>query len=99
MLEIIPNVWLNASKKQMIFNIPWNTLKYPEIPETKIDTQKCPSAYFNTPTQPNIRNVSNTWPDTEKPYPLGTALSPFFYFVSQEHSLVKGFGFLCLKLE
>ena len=79
-------IWLTNSKNR------WYPI-YPEKPETKIDTQKYASAYFNTPTQTQYLECFQypTRPNTEKPYPLGTALSPFFYFVSQEHSL-KGLG-------
>ena len=42
----------------MISNLPWNTRKYPrlkrypEIQDSKKDTQKYPIIYFNTPTRP-----------------------------------------------
>ena len=52
--------------------------KYPEIPESKKDTRKYPILFFNTPTRPEPDPLpgilSNTQPDIEKPYPLGTAL-------------------------
>ena len=59
---------------------PRNTQKYltyPEIPKRKKDTRKYPIVFFDTLTrpepdpQPGI--LFNTRPDTEKPYPLGTA--------------------------
>ena len=63
-------------KKEMISNIPGNTQEYPEIPESKKDTRKYPIVYFNTPTRPEPDPLpgifSNTRPDIEKPYPLGT---------------------------
>ena len=50
--------------------------KYPEIPKSKKDTQKYPIVYFNTPTRPEPDPLpgilSNTRPNIEKPYPLGT---------------------------
>ena len=62
---------------------PRNTRKYltypeiPEIPESKKDTWKYPIVFFSTPTQPEPDPLpgilSNTRPDIEKPYPLGTA--------------------------
>ena len=52
-------------------------LKYLEIPESKKDTRKYPIIFFNTPTRPEPDPLpgilSNTQPDIEKPYPLGTA--------------------------
>ena len=48
--------------------------KYPEIPESKKDTRKYPIVFFTTPTRPDPLPgiLSNTRPDIEKPYPLGT---------------------------
>ena len=58
---------------------PRNTRKYPtypEIPERKKDTRKYPIVNFATPTRPEPDPLpgilSNTRPDIEKPYPLGT---------------------------
>ena len=58
---------------------PRNTRKYPtypEIPESKKDTRKYPIIFFDTPTRPEPDPLpgilSNTRPDIEKPYPLGT---------------------------
>ena len=60
-------------------NTNTNTQEYPEIPESKKDTRKYPTVYFNTPTRPEPDPLpgifSNTRPDIEKPYPLGTAVS------------------------
>ena len=54
-----------------------HTRKYPEIPESKKDTWKYPIIFFDTPTRPEPDPLpgilSNTRPDIEKPYPLGTA--------------------------
>ena len=80
MLEKNLNVWLTTSKKrddiQFSPEIPGNTQEYPEIPESKKDTRKYPIVYFNTPTRPEPDPLpgifSNTRPDIEKPYPLGT---------------------------
>ena len=51
--------------------------KYPEIPESKKDTRKYPIVFSDTPTRPEPDPLpgilSNTRPDNEKPYPLGTA--------------------------
>ena len=68
---------------------PRNTQKYPtypkypkylEIPESKRDTQKYPIVFFDTPTWPEPDPIpgilSNTRPDIEKPYPLGTVSGP-----------------------
>ena len=62
---------------------PRNTQKYPtypeipEIPERKKDTRKYPIVFLDTPTRPEPDPLpgilSNTRPDIEKPYPLGTA--------------------------
>ena len=59
---------------------PRNTRKYPtypEILESKKDTRKYPIVFFDTPTRPEPNLLpgilSNTQPDIEKPYPLGTA--------------------------
>ena len=50
--------------------------KYPEIPERKKDTRKYPIIFFDTPTRPEPDPLpgilSNTRPDIEKAYPLGT---------------------------
>ena len=61
---------------------PRKTRKYltypeiPEIPESKKDTGKYPIEYFDPPTRPEPDPLpgilSNTRPDIEKPYPLGT---------------------------
>ena len=55
-----------------------HTRKYPEIPESKKHTRKYTIVFFDTPTRPEPDPLpsilSNTRPDTEKPYPLGTAL-------------------------
>ena len=44
-----------------------NTQEYPEIPESKKDTRKYPTVYFNTPTRPEPDPLpgifSNTRPD------------------------------------
>ena len=54
--------------------------KYPEIPESKKDTRKYPIVFFDTPTRPEPDPLpgilSNTRPDIEKPYPLGTKSMP-----------------------
>ena len=60
---------------------PRNTRKYPdipEIPESKKDTRKYTIVYFDIPTRPEPDPLphifSNTRPNIEKPYPLGTGL-------------------------
>ena len=65
-------MWVNPE-------IPENTRhsrKYPEIPESKKDTRKYPIVFSDTPTRPEPDLLpgilSNTRPDIEKPYPLGT---------------------------
>ena len=49
---------------------------YPEIPERKKDTRKYQIVFFDTLTRPDPAPLpsvlSNTRPDIEKPYPLGT---------------------------
>ena len=40
------------TKKQMIFNIPYNTLKYLDLPESKKDIRKYSIVHFNTPAPP-----------------------------------------------
>ena len=49
---------------------------YPKIPESQKDTWKYLIVYFDTPTRPEPELLSgilsNTRPDIEKPYPLGT---------------------------
>ena len=59
---------------------PRNTQKYqtyPDIPDRKKDTRKYLIIFFDTPTRPKPDPLPgilfNTRPDTEKPYPLGTA--------------------------
>ena len=48
-------------------NTNTNTQEYPEIPESKKDTRKYPTVYFNTPTRPEPDPLpgifSNTRPD------------------------------------
>ena len=58
---------------------PRNTRKYPtypKIPKSKKDTRKYPIVFFDTPTRPDPDPLpgilSNTRPDIEKPYLLGT---------------------------
>ena len=59
---------------------PRNTQKYPtypEIPENTRKKEKYPIIFFDTLTRPEPDPLPgilfNTRPDTEKPYPLGTA--------------------------
>ena len=53
--------------------------KYPEIPESKKDTQKYPIVFFDTPSRPATRYFFQypTRPNIEKPYSLGTVPSQF----------------------
>ena len=69
MLEKNLNVWLTTSKKRDDIQY---TQKYPEIPESKKDTRKYPIVYFNTPAQPEPSIFTNTLPNIEKSYLLGT---------------------------
>ena len=62
---------------------PRNTRKYPtypEIPERKKDTRKYPIVFFDTPTRPEPDPLpsilSNTRPDTEKPYRWALSQTP-----------------------
>ena len=55
-------------------------LKYPEIPESKKDTQKYPIVFFDTPTRPGTRPATRyfvqypTWPDPMLKNPTRWAL-------------------------
>ena len=76
-----PNILLTSTKK--IYPI---YPEIPKIPKSKKDTRKYPIVYFDTPTrtepEPLPGILSNTQPDIEKPYPLGTdsdANSRFIY--------------------
>ena len=81
-----------SPKKQMVFNIPWNTQEYPNIHrntrkqlrvKSKKGNRKYPTVYFNTPTQPKPNPLpgifSNTWPESGqvwKTLPVGHCCSP-----------------------
>ena len=68
MFRVANYLWITRNTR----NYP----EYPELPESKKDTQKYPIVFFNTPTRPEPDPLpgifSNTRPDIEKPYPLGT---------------------------
>ena len=61
----------------------WKFPKYQGIPENKKDTGKYPIIYLDTPTRPAPDPLpdilSNTRPNIEKTYPLGTAYRVFFF--------------------
>ena len=48
---------------------PRNTQKYPEIPESKKDTRKCPIVNFDTPTRPELHPLTGIFSDT-RPDPI-----------------------------
>ena len=66
---------------------------YPEILESKKDTRKYPIIFFDTPTRPEPDPLpgilSNTRPDTEKPYPLGTDYNPAHVYTFGHHTIKK----------
>ena len=74
-----PNILLSSTKIRDDIQYTRDYLLYPkipEIPEDKKDTRKYPIVFFDTPTPPKPDPLpgilSNTRPNIEKPYPLGT---------------------------
>ena len=99
MFEKNLNVSLTTPQKKRKYPIypelPGNTQEYPELPDNKKDTRKYPIIYFNTPTRPEPDPLpgifSNTRPDIEKPYPLGTEHK------GQKSKLLQTYQNLCEK--